>query len=483
MRSAQRPQKLAINQGAAGSRNFIYLIIDRETKDAAVVDAAWDTVGVLRIAQALELNLVAALYTHAHVDHTGGSGMAEGLVLEGLANLALAGVPAFMGTDDVESAQNVCSLPSRESPLMVPQIVGLDDGDVLPIGELKVKAMHTPGHTAGSICYACGGDVEDDAEIEVLITGDCLFIEAWGNIARYDGATEQMFESLQRLSQLPEMVAVLPGHHYHDNDEMRMSRIGQERQTNPGFRVPDVESFITLSDPDAPLPEGVKEITQEDLAAMQEEQAKRDAAAKEIYEPQHRDGARDRPFGAEQGERVEDPALKEQLERGWEFLSAAAAEEGAVQTESGLVINESVVGEGAAPTSLDSVEVHYEGKLIDGTVFDSSIARGESITFPLGAVIAGWTEGLQLMKEGGKATLTIPMDLAYGTDGSPPTIPGGATLVFEVELISVQSAGGVSSSGASGSSAVPNLFQGFGGFRQQRRCERARLPWMSCAAV
>ena len=129
------------------------------------------------------------------------------------------------------------------------------------------------------------------------------------------------------------------------------------------------------------------------------------------------------------------------------------------------------------------MEVHYEGKLIDGTVFDSSIARGESITFPLGAVIAGWTEGLQLMKEGGKATLTIPMDLAYGTDGSPPTIPGGATLVFEVELISVQSAGGVSSSGASGSSAVPNLFQGFGGFRQQRRCERARMPWMSCAAV
>ena len=93
---------------------------------------------------------------------------------------------------------------------------------------------------------------------------------------------------------------------------------------------------------------------------------------------------------------------------------------------------------GAAPTQLDTVEVHYEGKLIDGTIFDSSVQRGEPISFPLSGVIAGWTEGLQMMREGGKAVLTIPSDLAYGAAGSPPAIPGGATLVFSVQLATIQ---------------------------------------------
>jgi len=89
--------------------------------------------------------------------------------------------------------------------------------------------------------------------------------------------------------------------------------------------------------------------------------------------------------------------------------------------------------------SLFLFQVHYTGKLVDGTVFDSSVERGEPITFPLGNVIPGWTEGLQLMKEGGKATLTIPYQLAYGERGQGP-IPAKATLVFDVELIEIQQA-------------------------------------------
>lgn len=106
-------------------------------------------------------------------------------------------------------------------------------------------------------------------------------------------------------------------------------------------------------------------------------------------------------------------------------------------TASGLVYHSLVEGAGKSPTLSSTVEVHYHGTLSDGTVFDSSVERGQTISFPLGNVIAGWQEGLQLMKEGGKATLIIPSDLAYGDEGSKPVILPGATLRFEVELFKV----------------------------------------------
>ena len=109
----------------------------------------------------------------------------------------------------------------------------------------------------------------------------------------------------------------------------------------------------------------------------------------------------------------------------------------AIKTDSGLVYCSMKEGEGAQPALSNNVEVHYHGTLIDGTVFDSSVDRGETISFPLGGVIQGWQEGLALMKEGGKATLIIPAALAYGEAGSGDVIPPGATLKFEVELFKV----------------------------------------------
>ena len=102
-----------------------------------------------------------------------------------------------------------------------------------------------------------------------------------------------------------------------------------------------------------------------------------------------------------------------------------------------MVIRTTKPGTGATPTAADQVKVHYHGTLTDGTVFDSSIKRNEPATFPLGGVIKCWTEGLQHMKVGEKATLTCPSDLAYGDNGRPPTIPGGATLIFDVELLEI----------------------------------------------
>jgi FKBP-type peptidyl-prolyl cis-trans isomerase FkpA len=137
--------------------------------------------------------------------------------------------------------------------------------------------------------------------------------------------------------------------------------------------------------------------------------------------------------------RMDKVAAKEK-ESGKSFIDKFVKDEGATKTESGLAYKVMKEGTGATPKAEDIVEVHYHGTLTDGTVFDSSVERGKTISFPLNRVIKGWTEGLQTMKEGGKSKFVIPSELAYGEAGAPPKIPGGATLVFEVELFKVTKA-------------------------------------------
>ena len=124
-------------------------------------------------------------------------------------------------------------------------------------------------------------------------------------------------------------------------------------------------------------------------------------------------------------------------EEGNKFAAEFAKKDGVKKTASGLLYRVEKAGSGNAINATDVVKVHYTGKLPDGTVFDSSVQRGTPAEFPLNQVIKGWTEGLQLVKKGGKIELVLPPDLAYGKDGAGASIPPNSTLYFDVEVLDV----------------------------------------------
>ncbi|HUP57069.1 MAG TPA: FKBP-type peptidyl-prolyl cis-trans isomerase [Bdellovibrionota bacterium] len=132
----------------------------------------------------------------------------------------------------------------------------------------------------------------------------------------------------------------------------------------------------------------------------------------------------------------EQKSSADNVAKGQKFLDDNKAKPGVKTTKSGLQYQTITEGKGPAPKATDTVQVHYKGTLIDGTEFDSSYSRGQPAEFPLNGVIKGWTEGLQLMKVGGKSRFVIPSDLAYGPRGNS-SIPGNSVLVFEVELIKI----------------------------------------------
>ncbi len=145
-----------------------------------------------------------------------------------------------------------------------------------------------------------------------------------------------------------------------------------------------------------------------------------------------------RPKIYEMAKKRQEVKATAEKQKGKAAVDKAAKEPGAQQLASGLVIKSLRPGTGASPTENDTVKVQYEGRLTDGTVFDSSYKRNEPAEFPLKGVVKCWTEGLQKMKVGEKAQLTCPAEIAYGDQGRPPTIPGGATLVFDVELLEIK---------------------------------------------
>lgn len=181
---------------------------------------------------------------------------------------------------------------------------------------------------------------------------------------------------------------------------------------------------------------GAQELNIDDFAqAIKDVIAKRtpqvgDAEAQQLVEA----------FFAEQEKKQRAAAaerFKAAKEEGERYLASNALKEGVTVTKSGLQYQVLRQGTGRKPKATDQVKCHYEGMLVDGTLFDSSLQRGEPATFPLNGVIAGWTEGLQLMQEGGKFRFFIPYHLGYGERGAGANIPPFAALIFDVELIEV----------------------------------------------
>ena len=206
-------------------QNYVYLIGDPETREAAVVDAAWDVDAIVGIAEADGYRITTDLVTHFHPDHLGGALM--GHQITGAAEL-VARVPAKVVIHKAE-------LPyvHRLTGLSSSDLVPVEGGTDVAVGKLSVKMLHTPGHTPGSQCFLLN---------DALVSGDTLFIGSCGRIDLPGSNPEDMYRSLTSvLAKLPDGTVLYPGHNYADRPR---STIGDEKRRNPMMRFPSLESFL-----------------------------------------------------------------------------------------------------------------------------------------------------------------------------------------------------------------------------------------------
>jgi len=191
--------------------NFVYLIGDKNKKECVMVDPAWEVDRVLREAQADDMKVTGGLITHTHFDHCNG---AEELLAKTKSKI-------YVHQNEAGFLKGMKS-----------DIVPVDSGYKLAVGDLEVQFLHTPGHTPGSQCFLVQNRV---------VSGDTLFINACGRCDLPGGNASQMYESLQRLASLDESTILLPGHNY---AEVPTSTIGTEKQHNPYYQVHSLQDFL-----------------------------------------------------------------------------------------------------------------------------------------------------------------------------------------------------------------------------------------------
>jgi glyoxylase-like metal-dependent hydrolase (beta-lactamase superfamily II) len=206
-------------------QNFVYLVGDPATREAAVIDAAWDIDAILAAAAADGMTITKALVTHFHPDHLGGRFM--GMSVTGATEL-VAKLPVKVYIHKQEAPY-----VGRVSDLSPSDLIGVEGGDTITVGDVPLTFVHTPGHTPGSLCFLAGGN---------LISGDTLFIGSCGRTDLPGSDPAEMYRSLnQTLRNLPDDTVVYPGHNYADRPT---STIGQEKRRNMTMRFDSVDEFL-----------------------------------------------------------------------------------------------------------------------------------------------------------------------------------------------------------------------------------------------
>ncbi len=223
----QDDQELIIEQIQIGPmQNFTYLIGSRSTREVAIVDPAWDISALLdRIAEK-DYTLTAALVTHYHPDHVGGS--FGGHSVEGISELiARQGVKIYAHRHEADGVRKVTGVSESD-------LVRVDSGDKFDIGAVEVEFLHTPGHTPGSQCFRIRN---------TLVSGDTLFIDGCGRVDLPGSDSEQMYHSLQRLKSLPDDTLLLPGHNY---SHVPNATMGETKAQNTYLNIKDLTTWKTL---------------------------------------------------------------------------------------------------------------------------------------------------------------------------------------------------------------------------------------------
>jgi glyoxylase-like metal-dependent hydrolase (beta-lactamase superfamily II) len=210
-------------------RNFVYLVGSIETRKVAVVDAAWDIGEILRIAAEDEMEITHAFVTHTHPDHVGGR--FSGATIEGLAEL-------------LEEAKAKVVIHKAEAEflrsLSASDLIKVESGEEIDVGGIKIKLIHTPGHTPGSQCFFLDGP--SPGQPGRLIAGDTLFIGSCGRVDLPGGNAEEMYLSLtQKLMRLPDETILFPGHNYASETA---STIGEQKRANPYLKFQSLGAFL-----------------------------------------------------------------------------------------------------------------------------------------------------------------------------------------------------------------------------------------------